>query len=195
MIRAIIFDCFGVLVGRGFDETYRLAGGDPVKDHTFIEDLLGQANLGLISSTEFHQVLTSRLGISLEEYTVAVSQAEQPNIQLLEYIEKLRPRFRTAVLSNANVGVVERRVGEEWIKRCFDTMVVSAEVGIVKPDARIYELAAEKLGVKPSGCVFVDDREGYCAAARELGMQAIWYKDFAQFRAELEELLTESGEA
>jgi putative hydrolase of the HAD superfamily len=189
MPKAIIFDCFGVLVGRGFDETYRVAGGDPVKDKDFIADLLGRANLGLISQQDFHDEITERLNISLNKYYTAVRSAEQPHFELLEYIEELHKHYKTAVLSNANVGVVERKIGESWLKRCFDVSIISAEVGVMKPEPRIYEMAAEKLGVVVDECVFIDDRKVYCEAAQQVGMQAILYKNLVQLKHDLEELL------
>lgn len=89
MIKAVIFDCFGVLVGRGFAETYKAAGGDPVADHDFIEDLLGQANLGLINQAEFHERLTKHLGLSLADYRRVVEESERQNVPLLHYINDL----------------------------------------------------------------------------------------------------------
>ncbi len=63
----------------------------------------------------------------------------------------------------------------------FDDVVLSYHVGMAKPDPRVYRLAAERLGVDPSECLFVDDKEVYCAAARDVGMSAIKYRDFEHF--------------
>jgi len=185
MIRAIIFDCFGVLVGKGFDETYRSAGGDPRIDHDIITSLLGRTNLGLMSETQFHQEIAVQLGITLSGWRKAVRQSEQPDIELLEYIEQLRKKFKTAVLSNANRGVVQHKIGKHWLKRCFDSVVVSAEVGRVKPDPAIYQYAADSLGVQVAECVFFDDMERYARAADQAGMHGIVYQNLAQAQAEL----------
>lgn len=189
MIKAVIFDCFGVLVGRGFDETYRLAGGDPVKDREFIADVLGEANLGHISQDEFHERMTSQLGISLEEYEAAVAKAEQPNEELIEYINGLHEKYGTAVLSNVNKGVLERKIDSDILASHFDALILSGELGVAKPDPQIYELAAGKLGVEPSECVFTDDHQHYCEGAEAVGMKSILYKDFGQFKADLEQML------
>lgn len=189
MIKCIIFDCFGVLVGRGFEETYRIAGGDPVKDRQFIDDILGQANLGLIDDEAFHDEMMNRLGISLAEWRHATITAEQPNEQLLEYIKGLHGKYKTAILSNANRGVVERRIGSRWLEACFDELVVSAEINMVKPDPQIYHHTAEKLGVELAECVFIDDKTIFLNPAAELGMQTVLYQDFEQAKAELEKIL------
>lgn len=184
MIQAIIFDCFGVLVGQGFDTTWRRAGGDPVRDREFITDMLGAANLGIVSSTEMQSRVCARLGITPAQWQEAVAQTQAPDTELLDYIASLKPHYKVAILSNANIGTLERKFSPEQLE-LFDTVVVSAEVGLIKPDRRIYELAAERLGVNASACLFTDDSEYYCQAARDAGMQAIHYQSFEQFRRDL----------
>lgn len=189
VIRAIIFDCFGVLVGRGFAETYRLAGGDPIRDARFIEDTLGQANLGLMSEPEFYRTMAAQLGISEAEFHQAIVRAEQPNDELLNYIAELHKMYKTAVLSNANLGVLERKIDPELLRNIFDALIISAEVGTVKPHPEIYILAAQKLRVEPSECLFIDDHRSYCQAAEKTGMRSILYTSFGQFKSKLEQVL------
>ncbi|HVO86285.1 MAG TPA: HAD family phosphatase [Candidatus Binatia bacterium] len=190
MIKAIIFDFFGVIVGDGFDATYRYAGGDPEADRDFIETLLEQSNRGLISTKEFRSRICSRLNISVEQYKASVKKSEQPNLELLEYIKKLRRNYKTAILSNVGRDGLERRIKREVLNQYFDVTVVSADVGFIKPEPQIYELTAKKLGVEPSECIFTDDREGYVSAAANVGIKAFIYKDFAQAKAEIEKLLS-----
>jgi putative hydrolase of the HAD superfamily len=194
MIKAIIFDCFGVLVGRGFEETYRIAGGDPVKDRQFIENILGQANLGMITDDAFHDAMMGQLGISLAEWRHATITAEKPNEELLTYIKTLHGKHKTAILSNANRGVVERRIGSAWIEDCFDVLVVSADVGMIKPDSAIYHHTVNLLGVETDECVFVDDKTIFTNTAQELGMKTVLYQDFNQAKAELEAILATNTE-
>lgn len=189
MIQAIIFDCFGVLVGQGFNATYARAGGDPARDKAFIKDLLGAASLGVSSSERMVEQVCERLGITPEAWSAAVRAMEQPDTELLDYIQQtLKPQYKVAILSNANVGVLQRKFSQAQLDM-FDTIVVSAEEGIIKPDPDIYHLAAERLGVLPSECVFTDDSAGHCQAAAAVGMQAIKYSHFLQFKAELEAIL------
>lgn len=188
MIRAIIFDCFGVLVGKGFEYTYRLAGGDPGADREFIESTLGQANMGLISDEDFRDAMASKLGINLEKWQQAVREADTPDEELLDYIKSLRPKYKTAILSNANKGVIERKIGEQRLKGCFDLIVVSADEGIVKPDERIYKLTAERLGVKLDECIFIDDSQYFVEASRALGMKDILYVDFQSLKDQISKL-------
>lgn len=189
MIRAIIFDCFGVLIGKGFENTYQLAGGDPLKDSDFIKNMLGQANLGLISDKQFQQSMADKIDITLDEWNSAVKRAELPDTELLTYIKELRKSYKTAILSNANTGVLAKHLGDEWLQSCFDEVIASADTGLVKPDPRIYKLAANRLGVNTNECVFVDDRHFFLEVGKDLGMKVILFKNFLQLKQDLERLL------
>lgn len=189
MIKAIIFDCFGVLAGSGFKEIYRQAGGDLEADGTFLDDVLATANSGQMSSHDMHSHVANRLGMPKNIWYETVQRGEMPNQELLKYIKTLKLKYKTAILSNANTGTLQRKFNPSQLA-LFDALIVSAEVGMMKPNAEIYELVARKLGVKNSECVFTDDSQAYCEAAQAIGMQAICYKDFEQFRTELEQILS-----
>lgn len=188
MIQAIIFDCFGVLAGGSFKEIYRQAGGNLEKDIGFIDDTLTATNSGFITTQEMHQRVARRLGMSSKEWTSFIQKREQPNEELINYIHHLHYDYKTAVLSNANFGVLERTFNPRQLA-AFDVLTVSAEAGSAKPDAQIYILTAQRLGVMPMECVFTDDSQLYCEAAKEVGMKAIWYQNLGQFKNELEQLL------
>lgn len=189
MIKAVIFDCFGVLIGRGFDNTYRIAGGDPARDRTFIASTLGQINLGTMTEDEFRTTMARQLGIGLEDWNQATKNAHILNTDLLTYIVQLHGTYKTAILSNANKGILDREVGKDWLQKAFDEIVVSAEVGIVKPDERIYQLVVDRLGVTPKDCLYIDDRENFLIPARQLGMSAILYENFDQIKHDISEQL------
>jgi putative hydrolase of the HAD superfamily len=71
----------------------------------------------------------------------------------------------------------------------YDALVVSSEVGVRKPDPAIYRLAADKLGITPSRCVFVDDVAANLPPAAELGMATILYVDSSRTIVELRRIL------
>jgi HAD superfamily hydrolase (TIGR01509 family) len=194
MIRAIIFDFFGVLVGEGFDATYRSAGGDPIKDKQFIQKLLDSSNRGRISSEEFRAKICHQLGITIDQYKEAMARAETPNLELFDYIKTLRPNYKTAILSNVSKGGLERRIKREKLEEYFDVLVVSGDLGYVKPEAEAYEFTAKQLGVAPEQCIFVDDRIGYVEGAAALGMKAIKYINFKQMKSEIEKILANGSD-
>jgi FMN phosphatase YigB (HAD superfamily) len=190
MIKAIVFDCYGVLVGQGFWDTYRAAGGDTEKDKQFIHDMLARANAALISSEDFAQTIADQIGISVDDWLATTARTQLPNEPLFEYITTtLKPKYKIGLLSNANVGSVERRIPPEK-QAIFDAFVVSGEVGCMKPDREIFQIEADRLGVTFDEMVFVDDLSGFTAAATGYGIKSIQYKDFVSFKTQLEALLT-----
>jgi FMN hydrolase / 5-amino-6-(5-phospho-D-ribitylamino)uracil phosphatase len=70
-----------------------------------------------------------------------------------------------------------------WVPWSF----VSCRTGYRKPDPEAYRHACRALGVEPSACLFVDDRESNCAAAREQGMDAVRFTDAGALRRALAE--------
>ena len=96
--------------------------------------------------------------------------------QLVETIRSLRGKARTGLISNAWSGLRDF-ITKEKIIDVFDTIVISAEVGVVKPSAKIYEVALEQAKVKASEAVFVDDVAVNIEGCEKVGMKGILFKD------------------
>lgn len=186
MVKAVIFDCFGVIRPDRLVLAYRERGGDPEADRDFLERTQRAANMGMIPNSR--TVFAERLGISAAEWMATLEQGVEVDMHLLDYVEKLRKTCKTAVLSNASHGQLRELIGIENAERCFDVLVESGSLGFAKPDPQIYEYTAEQLGVRFDECVFTDDRETNCEAAHAVGMQAIHYRSFDQFKTDLEKL-------
>jgi putative hydrolase of the HAD superfamily len=117
----------------------------------------------------------------------------EPNAPMIGYMRELRGRgLRMALLTN-NVREWEPlwRAKLPELDEIFEVVVDSAFVGMRKPEPRIYELTLERLGdgLRPEQCVFLDDLEVNCDAARELGMTAVRFDGAEQAIAELESAL------
>lgn len=124
-----------------------------------------------------HQALEARAGgralPPLHEEWRLSQRAIAPNLQL---VRDLRGSHKLGILSNADVSLRGRLEGEIGIHDLFDDIVCSAEVGMAKPEPGIYTLAAERLGLPPGQCVFVDDLDTNVEAARGVGMQAVLFR-------------------
>jgi len=99
---------------------------------------------------------------------------------LMEFIRGLHRRVRVGMITNAWPGVRRYLETEFKVADAFDPLIISAEVGIAKPDPRIYQLALERIGVEAPAAVFVDDFEANVAGARWVGMQAVQYASTPQ---------------
>lgn len=192
MIKAIIFDCFGVLVTYGFNSAFTALGGDMEKDKLLLQELFSQYNGGQLSDAEFLQELGKHLGVDAERVKQFLAKDEHLDERLLDYIKELKENYKIGLLSNIGRGGFERYFAGVNSDELFDDLVLSGEEGLVKPDPRIYELAAQRLKVEVDECVFIDDSERNCVAAREIGMESIVYIDFTQFKTDLVSILSSS---
>ena len=190
MIKAIIFDCFGVLTTEGwlpFKAKYFSHDEELSRQAT---DLNKQANAGLISFDELVKAVAKLANIPVAEAAKAID-VNVANEPLLEYIADLKSNYKVGMLSNAAANWLDKLFTPNQV-RLFDAISLSYEAGFLKPHPVAYKAIAEKLNVKLNECVFVDDQERHCVGAREAGMQAICYKDLEQMKAELEKILADS---
>ena len=154
--------------------------------------MLDQANSGAITRQEFGQIIADKLGVSYDQYQAIYDRDEQPNKEIFEYIQSdLKPNFKLAVVSNAASGSVERRIPAEKMA-LFDTKIISADVNLLKPDPKIFQLALERLGVSAEETVFTDDRQEYLGGADAVGIHTILYTVAEDFKKQLREILENS---
>jgi putative hydrolase of the HAD superfamily len=153
-----------------------------------------QATLGEISAEQHWEGVLASLNLPADELPNLQSAfwgGDRLDTELVETIQALRPRYRTALLSN---GWSHLRL---WIEKiwniadAFDEIIISAEVGAAKPDARVFRLALERLGVSPAEALFVDDFPENVEGARAVGMHAILFRSADQVREEMELVLNQ----
>jgi putative hydrolase of the HAD superfamily len=198
MIEGVIFDVGGVLV-RTHDQSGRRKwearlglkpGG--MAQLVFDSQLGIRAQLGQASRQEVWNWVGRHLRLNsaeLETLQRDFWSGDQVDQDLCDYVRRLRARYRTGMLSNswARNG---RALAEYFdFADCFDVFVTSAELGVMKPEPRIYHVTLERLGISPIETIFVDDFSENVEAARRLGMGAVHFVDPDQTRYELEERL------
>ena len=120
---------------------------------------------------------------------VALEPVGNSPAEMVRFMAELRPRFKTAILSNASDGARKAFTEIFGLDQCVDTIIISAEEGLIKPDERIYRLALDRLGVRPEEAVFVDDRLVNVEAAQRLGLHAVQFCETQQALAELKAYL------
>lgn len=170
MVRAIIFDCFGTLVGTSYFTFRNICPPERLKE---LEDARTAADYGYLDRDSYARRIGDIVGMSEERVRAAIDQQHVRNEPLIAYVKLLKRTYKTALLSNVGSEVMERIFDEQEMKALFDASVLSYEVGIVKPDRQIYLMVAEKLGIKPAECVMVDDRELFCTGAQAAGMMSV----------------------
>lgn len=185
MVKAIIFDFFGVIVTEGFKQFRETYFDNNKPKEAKALDLMRQVDSGLINEQAFTAELASLTNISPEKVHQLLGD-NMPNQQLLSFIRKdLVGKFKIGMLSNSGDNYPDRLLANKDLDM-FDDILLSYKFGIVKPQQEIYELAAERLGLEPAECLFIDDSEGHCTGAEQAGMKTIFYQSFPQFKKDFQ---------
>jgi epoxide hydrolase-like predicted phosphatase len=196
-IRAVFLDFGGVIVRTEYQaprqhlaERLGMEYEDLVK-LVFENETSRQASIGRISEDEHWAAVMHRLHQPEAESQVIRDEffaGDIIDMDLLAYMRGLRKNYKVGLISNAWSGLRSYILSRKFAD-AFDAMIISAEVGMVKPEARIYQLALEKLGVVPAEAVFLDDFQENVLGARAVGMQAIHFTQPDQALGELKKFL------
>jgi HAD superfamily hydrolase (TIGR01509 family) len=186
MVKAVIFDCFGVLTTDYWKEFVATLTAEQIEP---ARSIIYRYDAGKIDRADFLKSVKKLTGRTPREVEKLKPGEMTKNIELLDYIRKLKKTYKIGLLSNIGSNWIRKSFLSESEQAIFEQMVLSFEVGMAKPDPEIFELTAKRIGVDISQCVLVDDSEGHCWAAIKTGMQAINYKNFVQLEGDLTDLL------
>jgi HAD superfamily hydrolase (TIGR01509 family) len=190
MIKAIIFDCFGVLITDALEILRAdLVTTQPDKAAQ-IEDTITASNRGFLDPTEAIRRLAELSGRTPEDVGAAIEQDEVIDTRLLDYIMQLRGSgYKIGLLSNIVADGLTRRFTPAVLDEHFDAVVASGAVGYAKPEPEAYEITADRLGVRLEECLMVDDRQVCVDGALAVGMRGIRYETYDQFVPALAKVL------
>jgi epoxide hydrolase-like predicted phosphatase len=151
--------------------------------------LLRRLETGELTEEQFSAAFGPMLGVPAERYEGLVDRlfaGMQPEESMLEALRRARAAgLVTGMISNSwGRGRYDRSLFGEL----FDGIVISGEVGMHKPQPQIFELGAERVGLDPSRCVFVDDLRENCEGAEAVGMVAVLHRGADETLGRLEEL-------
>jgi len=137
------------------------------------------AEVGAITDEEYWRRIAAGLGLhtpeAIRDFQQDLFRDAKTNPRMADLVRWLRGRYRTGLLSNAS-DILPRLLRERYgLDGLFDVEVISALVGLAKPDPAIYRLVLERLGTAPEATIFVDDYEPNVAAAAALGIRAIHF--------------------
>ncbi|MBI5953591.1 MAG: HAD family phosphatase [Chloroflexi bacterium] len=184
-IRAVFFDFGGVIMRTEYQAPrQKLAERfnmdyEEIDRAVFNSESAFRASLGEITEDEHWANVLKRLKQPTSEAQSFRDQFFGGDIidrELVEYIRSLRGSVHTGLISNAWSGLRDF-LAKEKLLDLFDSIVISAEVGAVKPSAKIYQLALEQAKVKAGEAVFVDDFPENVAACQKVGMTGILFND------------------
>lgn len=192
--RGLLVDFGGVLATNIWDSFDRFCAVEGLERGAVLElfrsdgealALLRALERGAMADAVFERDFGEMLGVEPEGLIERLFGGLAPEPTMIEAVCAARATgIRTGLITNSwGMGVYDRAPLE-----IFDATVISGDVGLHKPQAEIYELGAERIGVEPQACVFVDDLQENVAGAAAVGMAAILHREPATTVAELENL-------
>jgi FMN phosphatase YigB (HAD superfamily) len=187
MVKAIVFDCFGVLVTEGWLPFKKKHFSHDKELFDKVTEISHQADKGLIERDDAINQIAESAGITAKQFRDEVFN-NVPNEELFDYLRELKPHFKLGFLSNISDDYLHQIFADGHLS-LFDHLELSYKTGVIKPSAGAYENAAAGLGVAVNECVMVDDQERNITGAHEAGMQAVLYKNVSQLKEDLAALL------
>jgi putative hydrolase of the HAD superfamily len=196
-LKGLLVDFGGVLTSNVFDSFRQFCVAEGLAEDAFVELFrntpearteLRRVETGEISEAEFSERLGGFLGVADHEGLVdRLFAGMRPDLPMVNAVRRAKGSgIRTGLISNS---LGEGRYDRSAFPELFHGVVISGEEGMHKPQPEIYLLGAERVGLSPSQCVFVDDLRENCEGAEAVGMTAVLHRGAQDTLPELERLL------
>ena len=196
-IRAIFFDFGGVISRTEYQAPRQHLAERLGMEYEDLEKLVFEgpssikASLGEISDKEHWAEVTKRLrrpASETESIRAEFFAGDMVDREIVQYLRSLKTHYHVGLISNAWPDLRDYITSKNF-EDTFHSMIISGEVGVMKPEARIYQIALEQAGVSPNEAVFVDDFYENIEGCRAVGMHGIHFRDPQIAMAELRNLL------
>ena len=185
MKKALIFDLGGVLIDYDGQATlqavWKLCDCSLTRLETIVREVDRPFGLGQLNSAHLYAILQKQAGVTAPYQAVATAfcSRQQRNERGLAFARRLHeePDVSIGIISNTNP------IHAAWLYahipefESFSPVLLSHEIGFLKPDPPIYRLALERVGCEAEESIFIDDRQVNVDAAKKVGMNAILYQD------------------
>lgn len=191
MIKVIIFDFFDVFRTDGFNRFLKQRGLEH-KDAFLLATQ--RHDRGETDDKEFFAEVAAAAGETPEQAEREMEDAVELNAELVEYAASLRNTYKLALLSNSSSEYLRNELKKYDLEKYFDEIVISSEVGLIKPEPAIFEHIMEKLRARPEECIFTDDNPRHVLAAETLGIRSVVFENVAQLQAAVEAIVAEASE-
>ena len=196
MIKAIVFDMGGVVLNAKIEQAYEILSKklsiDKIKFDKVKSKYIKEAQNGNISTEELIRNISTELNIDEKRlkdvWEESYSEVMLIDNNIINLVKSLKKNgYITALITNT-IEMHSQLNKKRGVYSEFSPVILSNEVGLVKPQEEIYSLMLKKLNLKPDECIFIDDREEHLMPARKIGFNSILFKDVKQLKDELNKL-------
>ena len=185
--KAFIFDFFGVICS-GVGDAWLANNVSEADANNFKNSFFRATDIGALSERDFFVQAGNVVKRTSVEVRAEWLNLARINVDMVEIIRELKKTHKIALCSNSPSPFIREIIARDKIAGLFDQIIISSEVGLVKPDSKIYTLALEKLAVNAHETVFVDDSKGNVIAAEQLGMKGIIFSSVEQLKRDLKDI-------
>ena len=199
-IKAVFFDLGGVILRTEYQAPRQHLAESFGMDYDDIDKVVfgggpngsaARASIGEITEEEHWQNVMKVLKLPASEYERVRNEFFAGDVidhEIVEFLRSIKPKYKVGLISNAWSGLRDYIVREKF-DDAFHHMIISAEVGVAKPSAKIYLIALEQLGVSPNEAIFVDDVWENIQACEKVGMKGILFRSAESTIKQIKNLL------
>jgi FMN phosphatase YigB (HAD superfamily)/DNA-binding Xre family transcriptional regulator len=181
-VEFVYFDVNGCLV-RFFHRAFTSAAQDTGVPADQVESVFWHYNdaacRGEMSMDAFNSVLAEKLHLKKIDWAEYYIKAVEPVPDTAELVGWTAKHYRCGLLSNIMPGLIDKLISRKLIpNENYDSIIDSSEIGAIKPEAKIYQAAAQKAKVQPEEILLVDDSRANVMAAEKCGWKVLWFDDY-----------------
>jgi putative hydrolase of the HAD superfamily len=185
MIKAIIFDFFDVIWSDPYNAWLKNHGY--VRERRFLE-ASQKVDGGQINMDQFFALLSSLSGQPATSIEREFESTSGVNQEVLAIVDTLRKHYKVGLLSNAPSKFIRGILQDNNLERFFDEIVISSEVGYIKPEQEIFRITLDSLSTQPSETLFIDDSKHHIEGAEKANIRSIQFFSAAQLSEELKKV-------
>jgi len=194
-IKLLVFDMGHVFVDFEWESVCQAFCDNAKIDREYFDPILRRiASLGYergkVDTAGLIEALYDMIGIrySREEFNSLWNHTFRENEEMAELLQKLKEQRPLYLLSNTNESHWQYLQDTYNVSRHFQELILSYEVGHVKPAPEIYEKVLSLSGIEATHCLFIDDLPQNIAAADEIGMQTIHFQGADDLKKRLKKM-------
>ena len=193
MIKAVLFDFGGVMavqkredIWKYFEKVFDIG---PVVLESFFQEYGHQMQRGELLVRDYSKLIEKKFHVNgvEKEWEKFYRNERNVNRDMVGFVKKLKEKYAVGLISNAN-DLRVRLDREKGLYHLFDPIIISCEVGFMKPERGIFDIALKRLGNKAGECVFIDDREKLLDTPKSMGFHVIHFRNVEQLKKDLEKL-------
>jgi HAD superfamily hydrolase (TIGR01509 family) len=183
--KAILFDFFDVIHADGF-KRWRASRG--ISYNGSYRQASVEMDSGKIDDVEFKKRVAAAAGITVAQFEAELESHRILNHEILPLIGKLGENYQIGLLSNAPSKFLRGLILQHDLEPYFHEIVISSEVGLIKPSPEIFEHILSKMKAGPNESIFIDDNVQNVRAAEKIGISGLIFTDTETLRRDLDAL-------